>query len=281
MKITFNTQGSSQWDSLRHFAYQKDKKFYNGYANPLGRKTEPAKPSPLLTMPPAPRKSKSTPQHALTTTTSNHGQPATSPAAASSSTTPPTRRARASPSRPSTSIPSPSRTSRPSPSSRASSSGSGTCSSSGRATSLRTRLPTRSVASWRLRAGGLGSGRGGRRRSGSGRSSLLLWRLIVRALRRFVSCTLQPGINRPLLYCKSHVSHQASVANQCIAPVDHDWFLHPIILSGWGTPIGELFDLEALAELCKKNKQWSFFFTSSPLNYAGAVASPPNATAIL
>lgn len=30
IQITFNTQGSSQWDSLRHFAYQKDKKFYNG-----------------------------------------------------------------------------------------------------------------------------------------------------------------------------------------------------------------------------------------------------------
>ncbi|RAO64246.1 uncharacterized protein BHQ10_000258 [Talaromyces amestolkiae] len=28
--ITFNTQGSSQWDSLRHFAYQQDKRFYNG-----------------------------------------------------------------------------------------------------------------------------------------------------------------------------------------------------------------------------------------------------------
>lgn len=30
-QITFNTQGSSQWDSFRHFAYQKDAKFYNGY----------------------------------------------------------------------------------------------------------------------------------------------------------------------------------------------------------------------------------------------------------
>jgi hypothetical protein len=29
-QITFNTQGSSQWDSFRHFAYQKDEKFYNG-----------------------------------------------------------------------------------------------------------------------------------------------------------------------------------------------------------------------------------------------------------
>ena len=31
LQISFNTQGSSQWDSLRHFAYQKEKKFYNGY----------------------------------------------------------------------------------------------------------------------------------------------------------------------------------------------------------------------------------------------------------
>jgi kynurenine formamidase len=65
------------------------------------------------------------------------------------------------------------------------------------------------------------------------------------------------------------------------APADHDWFLHPIVLSGWGTPLGELFDLEALSALCEKNKRWSFFFTSSPLNYTGAVASPPNATAIM
>lgn len=27
---TFNTQVSSQWDGLRHYAYQKEKKFYNG-----------------------------------------------------------------------------------------------------------------------------------------------------------------------------------------------------------------------------------------------------------
>lgn len=27
---TFNTQVSSQWDGLRHFAYQAEKKFYNG-----------------------------------------------------------------------------------------------------------------------------------------------------------------------------------------------------------------------------------------------------------
>ena len=27
---TFNTQSSSQWDGLRHYGYQKDRKFYNG-----------------------------------------------------------------------------------------------------------------------------------------------------------------------------------------------------------------------------------------------------------
>ncbi|MCJ1297817.1 hypothetical protein MMC08_000605, partial [Hypocenomyce scalaris] len=27
---TFNTQSSSQWDGLRHFAYQEEQKFYNG-----------------------------------------------------------------------------------------------------------------------------------------------------------------------------------------------------------------------------------------------------------
>lgn len=66
-----------------------------------------------------------------------------------------------------------------------------------------------------------------------------------------------------------------------IAPTDKTWHLHPIMLAGWGTPLGELFDLDALAELCAKNGRWSFFFTSAPLNYTGAVASPPNAIAIM
>ncbi|OJJ88813.1 uncharacterized protein ASPGLDRAFT_31921 [Aspergillus glaucus CBS 516.65] len=64
-------------------------------------------------------------------------------------------------------------------------------------------------------------------------------------------------------------------------PTEKEWHLHPILLAGWGTPLGELFDLDALAELCAKNGRWSFFFTSAPLNYTGAVASPPNATAIM
>lgn len=35
LQISFNTQCSSQWDSLRHFAYQEEQKFYNGWDRPL------------------------------------------------------------------------------------------------------------------------------------------------------------------------------------------------------------------------------------------------------
>jgi hypothetical protein len=57
--------------------------------------------------------------------------------------------------------------------------------------------------------------------------------------------------------------------------------MHEVLLSGWGCPIGEMFDLEKLAEECKKRGRYSFFFTSSPLNVIGGVASPPNAIAIM
>ena len=61
---------------------------------------------------------------------------------------------------------------------------------------------------------------------------------------------------------------------------DHEWNMHHILLAGWGVPIGEMFDLERLAELCKTLKRWTFFVTSSPLNHPRAVASPPNCMAI-
>ncbi|KAG8698347.1 hypothetical protein FRC08_005987 [Ceratobasidium sp. 394] len=60
-----------------------------------------------------------------------------------------------------------------------------------------------------------------------------------------------------------------------------DFQLHPVILSGFGCPLGELFDLERLAVECEASKRWSFFFTSAPLNIPGGVASPPNAIAIM
>ncbi|KAE8352331.1 hypothetical protein BDV28DRAFT_135293 [Aspergillus coremiiformis] len=49
---------------------------------------------------------------------------------------------------------------------------------------------------------------------------------------------------------------------------------------GWGVPIGAMFDLEELAETSKKPGRWTFFISSSPLNCAHGVSSPPNCMAI-
>ncbi|KAH8817018.1 putative cyclase-domain-containing protein [Xylogone sp. PMI_703] len=56
--------------------------------------------------------------------------------------------------------------------------------------------------------------------------------------------------------------------------------MHEYILSGFGLPIGELFDLESLSEQCKLHNRWTFFVTSEPLNLVGGVGSPPNAIAV-
>ncbi|MCJ1473079.1 hypothetical protein MMC13_001729 [Lambiella insularis] len=56
--------------------------------------------------------------------------------------------------------------------------------------------------------------------------------------------------------------------------------LHEILLAGWGCPIGELFDLEPLAQHCKEIGRWSFFLASVPLKNPGGAASPPNAIAV-
>jgi len=52
------------------------------------------------------------------------------------------------------------------------------------------------------------------------------------------------------------------------------------MLSMFGMPIGELWDLRALSEYCSKTKRYSFLLTSTPLNVPGLVGSPANATAI-
>lgn len=57
--------------------------------------------------------------------------------------------------------------------------------------------------------------------------------------------------------------------------------LHEVFLSGWGMMIGELWDLERLAQECAKLEKWTFFLTSHPLNVEGGIASPSNAVAIL
>ncbi|KAL7628562.1 hypothetical protein AAE478_000077 [Parahypoxylon ruwenzoriense] len=59
-----------------------------------------------------------------------------------------------------------------------------------------------------------------------------------------------------------------------------DLYLHPWLLSMFGMPIGELWDLKALSAHCKASGRYSFLLTSVPLNIPGLVGSPPNALAI-
>lgn len=57
-------------------------------------------------------------------------------------------------------------------------------------------------------------------------------------------------------------------------------FVHMSLLPLLGLPIGELFDLDALAEDCAADGVYECFFTSAPLNLHAGVASPPNALAL-
>ncbi|KAF6812481.1 hypothetical protein CMUS01_13052 [Colletotrichum musicola] len=78
----------------------------------------------------------------------------------------------------------------------------------------------------------------------------------------------------------------AAVASDTVAyeawPSPKPWgvSMHEVFLSGWGMPIGESFDLEALAAKCRELGRWSFMFVSVPLDVPGGVASPPGAVAI-
>lgn len=56
--------------------------------------------------------------------------------------------------------------------------------------------------------------------------------------------------------------------------------LHQYFLSLFGMNIGELWDLKALSQVCKEKKRYTFLLTSCPLNVPGSVGSPPNALAI-
>ncbi|KAK9458372.1 hypothetical protein V1511DRAFT_40545 [Dipodascopsis uninucleata] len=57
--------------------------------------------------------------------------------------------------------------------------------------------------------------------------------------------------------------------------------LHEFLLACWGVLIGEMLDLEDLAEQCKKTGKYSFVFTAAPFNSPGGVATFANALAIL
>ncbi|PWN51536.1 hypothetical protein IE53DRAFT_386095 [Violaceomyces palustris] len=79
-------------------------------------------------------------------------------------------------------------------------------------------------------------------------------------------------------------NHFAAVAGD--APAFESWpappkteTLHETLLGLWGMPIGEMFDLESLWEHCRREKRYTFHFTSWPLALYGGIASTANAAA--
>jgi hypothetical protein len=61
---------------------------------------------------------------------------------------------------------------------------------------------------------------------------------------------------------------------------EHEMLLHQRLVPMLGLIIGELFDLEALADDCAGDGRYACFFTSAPINLPQGVATPPNALAI-
>jgi kynurenine formamidase len=59
-----------------------------------------------------------------------------------------------------------------------------------------------------------------------------------------------------------------------------DDMVHVKVLTMLGIPLGEFFDLEALADDCANDGVYEFLFTSAPLGIPGGIGSPPNALAI-
>jgi kynurenine formamidase len=56
--------------------------------------------------------------------------------------------------------------------------------------------------------------------------------------------------------------------------------LHFALLPLLGMPIGELWDLDALAEACAADGRYAFLLTSAPMHLRHGVGSPPNALAV-
>ena len=98
--------------------------------------------------------------------------------------------------------------------------------------------------------------------------------------------TVVPGIEgsqRVARWIWDH--HLAAVASdspalEALPKSGEQEFLHFHMLAFFGMPIGEMWNLEELAQDCARDKVYEFFLTSAPLNVPGGIGSPPNALAI-
>lgn len=70
-----------------------------------------------------------------------------------------------------------------------------------------------------------------------------------------------------------HDCYFAAVAGDAPAfeawPSHEEYHLHEYILALWGMPLGEMLDLEKLAQTCRERGRWTFFFSSAPANCLG------------
>ena len=77
---------------------------------------------------------------------------------------------------------------------------------------------------------------------------------------------LGSGLSQSLETLEWLWDHFAAVAGDHVSfekwPSEQSWYMHEVLLAGWGMPIGEMFDLEGLAQHCEKVNRWSFFLTS-------------------
>lgn len=98
--------------------------------------------------------------------------------------------------------------------------------------------------------------------------------------------TVVPGIEGSVRMARwLWENHLAAVASdspalEALPKSPEEEFLHFHMLAFFGMPIGEMWNLEALADDCAADGRYDFFLTSAPLNVPGGVGSPPNALAI-
>lgn len=73
---------------------------------------------------------------------------------------------------------------------------------------------------------------------------------------------------------------EAEAAGDLIAS-SHTGMLHRILIPLLGLTLGELWDLDGLAEACAKRGRYDSFIVAEPLNLLGGVGSPANAVALI
>ncbi|MFC5679600.1 cyclase family protein [Aeromicrobium endophyticum] len=56
--------------------------------------------------------------------------------------------------------------------------------------------------------------------------------------------------------------------------------VHCVLVRDMGMAIGEMFDLEGLADACSRHQRWEFFFSAHPLQITGGTGSPLEPKAI-